>query len=387
MRDYLKQTEVIHPPYVAEKFGVYIDKVYRTIADLWDHYENPHVVNNLIYTNYENKKWVYEVCDTPYKRGRYKDIKDIQSYWKQNQRDNQHYSMFAHDENWVDNVKGTGSVSCNNTMLYAPVLWVEMDRKDYNKVPDLQKALDDGTLLQDRIRILTGKDTSAWCFTSGNNSSHVAINGSLFGNPIVDQGNVNVFYRLALRLTKDIRFNNGINDPYLLNEPQLKNALEKVYPDLKITKWDSQLACSALENLDPNLYRTNSLIRQPWSFHEATGKPKELVDPLIFTLEQHKPTLLKYWFEAWEFSQIKSKKQFDLVYESSYIVDKYKPYYPDIDMYKPDANNWVGPFHSVLYDDSNPAVYINMENGFHQDFGNAYHSVTMNQFLKRVTNG
>lgn len=387
---YLRDNNVIHPPRVAESLGMYIDDVYTAIIDLWDTFDNPHVVNNLIYTNYENKKWVYEVCDTPYKRGRYRSVNSIESWWNKNRRENQHYSMFAHDDKWIDNVESTGSVSCSNTQLYAPILWVEMDRKDYRKRANLQKALQDGQLLQDRIKILTGLQDVAWAFTSGNNSSHVAVNGSLFGNPIVDQSNVNVFYKVALKLTRDIRFSNNLINPYVLDEASVKRELQRAYPEVIIDgdgetgfKWDTQTACSALENLDPNLYRTNSLIRQPYSLHESTGKPKDLLESSPLNLTSHKPKLLKMWFEAWE-TIYTAKKTFDKVYESSYIVERYKPYYPDIDLYKPDSNGWVGPFHSVLYDDSNPAVYINMDNGFHNDFGNAYHSISMYEFIKRM---
>lgn len=378
---------------MSEALGIHISEVFTVIIESWNEFENPHVVNNLIYTNYGNRKWVYEVCDTPYKRGRYRSANSIESYWEKNRRENQHYSMFAHDDKWVENVTNTGSVSCSNTQLYAPLLWVEMDRKDYRKRPNLQKALQDGQLLQDKMKILTGLDDVAWAFTSGNNSSHVAINGSLFGNPIVDQSNVNVFYNLALKLTRDIRFNNRVINPYVLDRNELEKELQRAYPEMVIGgsgetgfKWDGQTACSALENLDPNIYRTNSLIRQPYSRHEATGKPKELLGDEPLKLSQHKPKLLKLWFDAWETTYTK-KKTFDKQYSSSYIVQQYKPYYPEIDLYKPDANGWVGPFHSVLYDDSNPSVYINMETGFLQDFGNAYHSVTMKQFLNRVGDG
>lgn len=393
MRDYIKQNSVLHPPYIADKFSVYIGDVYSALIDMWYMFPNPRIYNNILYTNYENSRWVYEVCDTPYNRGRYIEMKDLQTYWNKNKKENQHYSMFAHDEHWVTNLKRTGSVSCTNTKLYCPLLWIEMDRKDYRKRPNLQKALKDAVQLKRNIQELSDPQDTVWAFTSGNNSSHVAVNGSIFGNPIVDQEYVKVFYYLALKLTRDLRFANRVLDPYRLSKDQLEFELQLAYPEMVIGgegetgfEWDSQTACSALENIDPNIYRVNSLIRQPFSVHESSGRSKSLLDSKVtlLHLKQHKPYLLHLWFEAWEQLDKKPEKVFAKVYESSYIIEKYLPYYPDINKIEPDHNGWVGPFHSVLYNDSNPSVYINLDNGYHQDFGNTYNSITLKEFFRRI---
>lgn len=381
--DYVRRNPVFHPPRVAESLGVTVSQVLKWTADLWHKFPNPHVVDNMIHTQAPNQKWVYETCDTPYRRGRYFPADSIQDWWLRNQRENQHYSMFAHDDKWVDNLKKTESVSCSNTQVYCPMLWIELDRKDYNKVPDLDKALKDGQHIVDRIEVLSGVDNVAWNFTSGNNSSHVLVNGSLFGNPIVSQDRTDVFHRLALKLAGDVRYSNSVVDPYRLSEEDLKSELFKVCPDAKHQKWDTQRACATLENIDPNIYRTNSLIRQPWSVHESSGRPKQLVGnhrPQQLEIAPHKPILLEYYFDAWERPKTK-KKIVDRNYNSSYIIQELSKVFPDIQHRDPNPEGWIKGFYNPFYNDGNPDLSINIETGYLFDFGSQKYSMSFDEFL------
>ncbi|HSH25035.1 MAG TPA: hypothetical protein VLA13_05805, partial [Massilibacterium sp.] len=246
---------------------------------------------------------------------------------------------------------------------------------------------EDGQHIADKLRILAPMDNVAWVFTSGNNSAHVLINGSLFGNPIVSQNRTGVFHRLALKLAGDVRHKNNVDNPYTLDDDILKEELFKVYPDARHQKFDPQKACAALENLDPNIYRVNSLIRQPWSLHESTGNAKGLLGdatPTKLNLTSHKPILLDMYFDSWERPEPKKKKTFDKVYNSNYIVEEYSKYYPDIVHMEPNHNGWVGRFHSIWYDDRNPDVTININTGALVDFGSQRYSMSFEEFLLRT---
>lgn len=395
---YVRQNTTYYPPYVARKFDVPVETILDWTIELWHSFRNPHVVDNMICTDYPEGKWYYEVCDTPYKRGNYRSAENIQGYWLGNRTENQHISVFGHDQSWANNTDDSESVSCSDTKLYCPLFWVEMDRKDYKKRPNLQKALEDGVTLKLRIEILSAEDNVAWCFTSGNNSSHVAINGSLFGNPVVSQSRSDVFLRLAQRLARGLRFEGGGN-PTKLTDEDLKQALIKAYPQMQPQSGGDlgfdftehgwrQTACAALENVDPNIYRTNSLIRQPWSLHEKTRNAKKLVDhekPTVLNIKQHRPLLLKEYFQSWERPE-KPKKDIAVSYSNDYIESKLLEIYPEINEYSPNEKGWVGPFYSALYpkQDSNPSVYINVNTGRYFDFGYSQHNFSLSTLIHKL---
>lgn len=382
--DYVRQTPEFYPPHVAEVLDISETQVYAYIARSWETWKNPHVVDNMVHTSYKTDTWVYEICNTPYRRGRYLSVNHIKKFWEVNRKENQHYSMFAHDSRWAENADESDSVSCSNTMIAAPMFWLELDRKDYFKNADLSKALEDGQHIVDRIKILTGLDNVAWLFTSGNNSAHVLVNGSIFGNIITQQNRADAFYRLALELAGDIRFDNGIINPYELDDEELTEAVNNAY-GLQLKEVDSQKACASLENIDPNIYRTNSLIRQPYSIHESSGQPKALIGNENVRLVQHPPVLMNMWFQNWERPE-KPKKIFDCEYDNSYIMEEYSKVFPEIGLYKPNHKGWVGKFYNPFYEDTNAGVSININTGYMKDFGSQRYSMTFEEFLWRKAN-
>lgn len=374
--DYIRQNPIFYPPLIADKFDLSLEETYAEIIRLWSSFENPHVVDNTIHVNYPKQNWYYEVADTVYKRGKYIPIESYEDYCLENQKPDQHVSVFAHDKRWVDNVEETGSVGCSNTLLYAPYLWIELDRKDYNKTPDLIKAMDDGYAIADKFKEYPN---TAHTFYSGNNSAHVLIDMSLFGRPIVHQKNVKVFHRLALEIVGDIRFGNGIVDPTTLTNKEL---MEIVGSD----DFDRQIACSSLENLDPHIYNVNSLIRQPWSYHESSGFQKKIVEvdhPTKLERSQHLPKLMKMWFDVYEPVR-KSPSEVDFRHKSSYIVKMLQKKFEDIGEYAPNAEGWISGLYNPFYNDTNPSCSVNIYTGRIHDFGSSEFSMSFQEYLKKI---
>lgn len=397
---YCLRHDKLNLQYLSEKFDQSLDQTIEKLCKLWDKFDNPHMVGDMLHTSYPKQSWYYEVCDTPYRRGEYVTADQLQTHWLRNQAEDQHISVYAHDRKWKESVDETGSPSCQGTKVQAPIIWVELDRKDYRKRPSFQKAVKDGMALRSRI-LLECPEAQVWVFTSGNNSTHIAINGSLFGNPIVAQHNTDVFRHLAYLLAQGLRF--GIEgNARDMSEQQLRSNLAEAYPEVTLAdqpeaehefKWDAQTAESALENCDQNIYHTNALIRQPWSWHEKGGNRKTLIDlngnfkyePRLLEVKDQQPKLLHLWDKAWEkHNKNKSHKKLDCLYDSDYIVNTYKQYYPDIQYMKPDSKGWVGRFHSIFYNDGNADVTINLKNGFHHDFGSHRYSLTFDEFLLKT---
>lgn len=399
-RDYVRTTNELYLPYVAEKFGISLKECCVLIEGCWSMFRRPRMVDNLLITDYPKEPWWFEVCNTPYKRGQYVPANVIQDYWTNNQKQDQHFSVFAHDKQWKDNVDESGGVSCNGTKLFAPWIWIEMDRKDYNKNPDFQKAITDAIFLTKQL------GDQAVAFTSGNNSTHVLISGELFGFPIVSQENRNIFSRIAHRIAGNLRFGVGENNVQIYNEEELREHFKRCYPHTTIVdnksgdlpadvfSWDRDKAIGATENIDQNIYRTNSLIRQPWSYHEKKNHQKKLLtldgtfDYSVqkISFPRTTPKFLEMWYEEWDRKE-NFKKNLASPVNSSYIINRYKKYYPDIEHMTPSTSGLYGPFYSIFYEDTNPSVYISSQTGYYKDFGSNRFSMNMDQFLVSADNG
>jgi len=257
----------------------------------------------------------------------------------------------------------------------------------------------DGKKLRSRT-LLECPTAQVWVFTSGNNSTHIAINGSLFGLPIVNQHNSDVFRHLAYLLCEGLRF--GIEgNTREMNSGELKQNLSVAYPEVTLTdhpesehefKWDAQTAESALENCDQNIYHTNALIRQPWSWHEKGGNRKALIDlsgdfkyePRLLEVKDQKPHLLWLWQKAWDRlkeSNSKSRKKLDIDVDTQYLISELSKKFPDIVHDKPNHSGWYGPYTHYAYADTQASVYIQEETGFVKDFGSERFSMTFEDYL------
>ena len=395
LSNYLRNTKSVYFPKLCQQFD-YTPR--KAISELSKYWNQLHVFDNMIMWGSDTRRWYYEVCDTKYNRGEYIPAESIQPYWNTNKKVDQHYSMFAHDDKWVENCNQNGSVSCEHTLVKAPLFWIEIDRKNPDGTSNFQKALNDARKLRRKfIDIYESKggnnpSTICWVFTSGNNSAHVAFNMSLFGNPITRQkwcGRGKVWYNLAHRIAGDLRYDNSLVDPYF-EEPDY---VESFYVlEHGEAPPDKQKMMQVMENIDPNMYSVNSLIRLPWSVHEKSGLPKSLYDkdfvytPQPLNITQEPPLFLDWWIDS--FTEKKKPRKHNRTLDSNistdYIIEEYAKYYPDILDMIPDSDGWVGRFHNYFYSDGNPDVLINVENGYHHDFGSSVYSLTFNEFLAEV---
>lgn len=423
LRNYFRQNNSVHFPYLLQGSGLSKQELVLRITQLWDDW---HVVNNMIYTKPNRKQWYFELCPSKYKRGGYRPEESMQSMWLSNRGEDRHISAFSHDKAWKQNVDEGGSVSCRDTLVKAPLFWIEIDRKDWRGDTDLDKAIDDGLTI---LRNLKGEvlrrneniptESVGWLFSSGNKSVHLAINGSLFGSPITDQkwcGRRKVWYNLAHKIAGDVRFGNGTDDISTLSESKLENTFQDAYPNVTILNepharkilnapklpkdklrlalkehpnlflWDGQIASQALENIDPNIYHVNALIRQPWSRHETGGYHKVLIDetgyrtkPQPIEIKQLPPVLLDWWWDSWD--EPEYKKEFGTNYNTGYIIEQYKEVFPYIEHMEPNSSNFVGPVLNPFYSDTNASCYISLDNGALKDFGSSRYSMSFEEFL------
>lgn len=398
--EYFRQNEETFLPYVADKFGMSMSELQVELGEMWHIFHNPHMIDNLFHTNAPTQKWYFEVCNTPYKRGRSIPFENAQEHWRTNQRENQHMSVFAHDKQWRDNAIRTGSVSCYDTQLFVPWLWVELDRKDHKKVGDINKAIIDALKIKSKF----SKDCIV--YSSGNKSTHILINGSVIARPILSQKNNGIINRVIHRIVDNIRFGIGEADVSVYSPARLREHFQACYPEVTVFEqrevegmnlsdypnvfvWDTDTARSSTENLDSNIYNVNSLIRQPWSIHESGGHKKVPIDRRghftygykPFKFENNPPMFLDLYYEEWE--DKKAKQFIDNGEPKGYIEEYYAKFYPEITEMQPNAQGWVGKFYSVLYDDTNAGVSINLSNGYHKDHGSEEFSMTMDEFKKR----
>lgn len=413
MLDYCRRLRKIHLPTLCEKFNITPEEATRQLCDIW-YKLSAQVENNLITTNARPGQWYYEVCDTLYRRGKVIPSSRYVEYSRFNRKINQHISLYAHDESWVSYVKRNGKVSGEKGSRFRlDILWIELDRKDYFGNADLDKALEDAKTIRRNFPY----PEHVWIFTSGNNSAHIAINGALFGNPIVDRnqtGRNGVFYRLAQKIAGDVRHQNGVVDVYSIDSEDLFNHFSEAYPSHKIlyvdeakrllgdadqlsTKeidsllrerfpftaiYDKQLILRAMENIDPNVYNRNGVIRQPFSLHEKTGRGKDLIEGPEFKLTSCPPYLLHWYYECYR--PPKKKKKLDITFKTDYIIDVFSETFENFDPTEANEDGWVRGLFNPFYDDSNPDVSVNIQTGFVHDFGDTHFSMPFEVFLNKI---
>lgn len=385
MIDYLKRTKQIYPPYIAERFGVDVTEV---ISEYINQHKHARFHNNMLHDHIPEQHWYYEVCDTPYKRGQFHPDKTIQNYWLNNQRNDQHYSVFKHDRGWTQNVKSTGSVSCSNTMISTDLFWLELDRKDHEGNANFYKAIQDALTIRRRITDIE-PTAKVWVFTSGNHSAHIGIDTRVFGRPVTDQSFTYAWANLAHKLAQDVRFNNGICDPRKHDDfDKVRTAFQLEYGNVVA---DKHTIMQALENIDPNIYRTNSLIRQPYSIHPTGKHKKSLVDadgnfdysPKHLILDSKpNPKLMSLWIDSFKRPEKKAKRS-TKNYDQDYIIETFSKYVEGFDPDRADSNGWVKAY-NPFYVDTNPDFAINIESGYVHDFGDSTYSLTFDEFLLKL---
>lgn len=384
MKDFIRKYDKLYMPFMADHFGVEIQEVTDVICEMWDEFENPQMVENMLIKNNEKECNFYEVCNTKYKRGKFIPSGKIEDYCFYNSGSDQHISVFKHDKSWTRNVKRHGSVSCSNTYVSADWLYLELDRSE-----GYHKALEDAKKIYDKFEY---KDRMVLWF-SGNNSVHVAVHASLFGYPMGHQSNVcglgKLFYNLANEIAGDVRHENGESDPWLLSEQETLELYFKTKGIVK-NKADISELKQELENVDPNLFRVNSLIRQPWSEHEKSGNLKCMIDPITlkniskkkFDIGDKKPYLIHLVPKCYK-ARFKQKPIIRNTFDSNKVTQIYsvlEGFNPDL----ADHFGWINNLYSPFYEDTKPSVAVNINTGVYKDHGEPTHAFDLVGFYAKL---
>jgi hypothetical protein len=346
----------LYVPYLATKFNSSIKSVCEYLIH---EYPECCIVDNMVYLTQPNKLWFYEVCDTKYMRGEYLRADLLSSFTKQNKKEDQHISVFAKDQSWVNQIKETGSIKkAANSQVKAESIWIELDRKfegGYDQAFAEAWRFYRKFEYKDHIRL----------WTSGNNSVHIEVDGKLFGSP---QGQAHLLcgidrwvYRLGTRLFGQQRHTSlGYVDPWVDDTDKVQEAYRTlgrtIHPKYK----------QELENVDPNIYHFNSLIRAPWSIHE-TGKGTKCILHGPDKFPDIPPYLMWIYIEE-SLRPRKKKKHVDCGADSSYIIQEFN----DIEGFDPDdadSEGWVQKLHNAFYDDQRPSLSVNINTGLFWDFG------------------
>lgn len=387
------KSKIIHFQTLSDKLSISISDLVNMVISNANFFKSYKFVDGVFTNLYYNKMWYIEVCDTKYQRGKYIQQTEIDNYSIQHQKPDQHMSVFWHDSIWKKNVDKTNQVSCKNSYVYAPYIYLELDRENLEKtVSEIYKILINIEYIHD-IKI----------FYSGNRGYHVAIPSYLFGHPIYKQelgcGYRKFFYNLAGIITKDSRHENGIIYSHELSAVETLKAwynLTKEAGDIKKIKKYQQL----LENFDPHIYSLNSLIRLPNSIHEKTGKFKiDVTNDLdnidlyhtikpkpFYHTQQHTPYLLEWSILASEERPAPPKPK-SIMYDSSIYKKFYKEVYGDDIDICPNDKGWINNLYSLFDEtDINPSCGVNLQTGAYNDFGDIDGSLTFSQVISKYFN-
>lgn len=386
IREFLLKHEKIFLPFVVNKFNISMEKLRDHIVELWSIFPSPQMVENMLHTNYKDECKYYEICNTKYNRGKSILASKLEDHCYYNVLPDQHISVFRHDHAWYTNVRTTNSVSCRDTWVTPDWIYLELDRDGY------QQALVDAIVIYEKFPY---KDHMVLWF-SGNRSVHIAVHASLFGYPTGKQENVcgigKLYYNLAHKICGAVRHGRGIVDPWLMDENELLETYYEITREACTSK-DLQKIRQELENIDPNLYRVNSLIRQPWSIHEKTNQMKALIHPnpekkyekIKLDIKPTFPYLIHWVNECYE---PKYKEKF-IDYSYKVNTSKIEKIYSDLegfDLSYVDQNGWINGLFSPFYDDTNPSVAVNLQTGVYKDHGNPTHTFGIVDFYAKYKN-
>lgn len=391
--EYTQKTKSLYLPYLWEKWGVEPEKFTEALCEVWYLFKNPRMVNNLLELDVQSTPDYYEVCNG-YIRGNHIHKKNYWKYCSINQRRDQHVSVFSHDEKWIKNFNETGSVSCRDTMVGTDYIFLELDRETLTKATE------------DAIKFYKSFPYKSYCsvWLSGNRSTHIHVNSSLFGKPTGNQehltGRNGLIYHLAHRLANDLRYDNGIVDPWNMSGQELKAVWEIQFGEKADHKTKHELK-QGLENIDPNLFSVNSLIRQPYSIHEKSGKRKielpmsqlakcidnvkrfDINEKNSYITTVNKPFLIHWVYECWEKQKQKKKGSYVVDVDADEVISLFSSAFKYFDPEQADSQGWVKGLFNPLYDDTNPSVSVNINTGYVHDFGSPDHCMSFKQFKER----
>jgi len=376
--------------YFSKKHEVTMDDTIEVLCELWFDFENPRVVDNLIHFRLEPKPMFVEICDTKFNRGRAIPINALNSYCEMNQKKDQHIGLYSHDKKWMEGVKEKGRVSgMTGGFLGLPALWLELDRKTADNNSNLNKAISDALDIKDKFKV--DSDCTVWW--SGNNSTHISINPHLFGNPLISperSSKYGVISELAHRIAGDVRYHNGVTNIHRESKQFVKELFMMYHGETKVK--DHQFMAQVLENIDIQIYNVNSLIRQPYSYHEKGGQKIEIARSGRMLKSSNKldfdkipPYFIKAWLEAYKASgkdTVRRPTKNLKTYSDNEIARFYSKIIPDFDLDHDDGSGWAGPYYNPFYEDSSPSCYVDVETGYFKDHGTEDYSLKFNDVKK-----
>lgn len=385
IKEYLKQNKEVYLPYVSEKFGVEPKELSKLLVD-----ENCVFKDNLLVFDYDKEipNWI-EVCDTKYRRGKVIPADKVEFYSQNNQKGDQHISVYKHDETWRRYSKANDNVRCNTGNISPQYIYLELDRDT------LKEAAEDALKIYDRFPY--NSHMSFWF--SGNKSVHIEVDARLFGWHIITKmketaGFGKLYYNLAHKIAGDIRWNNSVDDVYTMSNTEVADMYEFTFGE-KGT--DLQKMKKRLENIDPNIYSKNSLIRQKYSYHEKGKKQKSPLglyelcaiagvsnQPYSKTRihQELKPYLLHWTFECYE-PKIK-KSTYKPTDNEEEIIKVFSEAFEYFNPDEADGDGWVRNLRNPMYEDTNPDVSVNINTGYLHDFGSQDYQIPFHEFKKEL---
>jgi hypothetical protein len=361
------------------------------VEDVIPYWEPTWVIDNgKIASKQPNQTWYYEYLPSQYVRGRYIDEVYVGNYSNPDSahtgKVDQHMSVFAHDDHWVEHITNTGKVgNVKDSLVKLDWLWIEIDGDDIGRSMYIaRQIIANGPLRNYMANIRV--------FWSGNRSIHIAVDGQLFGNLRGSQdwlaGDGKVAYQIAHRLVSHM---SDITFPYLEDIEYLKEVANKQRVHIP----DHGELRKHFEVIDPNLYRVNSTIRLTGSVHPKTNKPKvEIGVSNLFRnhieYQQYKPcftppNLLYLVKESLTPIVTKNKsysKHFINLSANEYEVIYSK--YMSLDGYQ--SGDWINKLYSPFYEDHNPSVAIDLSSGTYKDFGNPSDTFSVEEFVSKIEN-
>lgn len=373
LSEYVQKTKQIFLPHVVDKFNVTPQEVTQELLK----YSNWVFKDNLVIFDYNGSRpnWI-EICDTKYVRGKTVPKDKFEMYCRYNDIKDQHASVYIHDNIWKAHHRQAGNVKCSKGYVSPTAIYLELDRDTY------EESIEDAIKIRDNFEY---PEFMRFWF-SGNRSVHIEVDPRLFGWELITDiknttGYGNLYYNLAHKIAGDARHNNGITDPYFLTEQELTAMYEFTFG--KKPKVDMQKARQQLEVIDPNIYNKNSLIRQPYSWHEKGEKQKtEITELRVYSDREIKPYLLHWTFDCYKTKRKQYNYDLDVVEQSEII--KYFSKIENFNITDADEDGWVNGLYNPLYTDSNPSLAINIKTGYVYDFGAIEHRYPFSEFKKRI---
>lgn len=381
---YSERTKVWHLPFLVKEFKVEANVLVAALLNVWHKFPNPCIVKGLLVLDYKGEVPTYfEICDTKYNRGRHIPERLLDNYIKMNDKTDQHVSVFKHDESWRNHSLKHNNVRCGNHLISFNDIYLEIDGSDFFNSCEIALDIYRNFSYSNYMKF----------YTSGNRSIHIAVDASLFGRVIDSTDTIcgmgKLVYNLAHWMSGGVK--SGLVDPNFETEALLCEIYEMV---TGIKETDIQKVKTYLQTIDPAIYHKNSLIRQINSYHEKTGNLKremsiseiaEFVGEEVIVNDKPKDNLPHLIYKVFELYKSKQKQKSKVHIDVN--ANLVNHIFSEIDGFDPDdadEQGWVSGLYSPFYEDTNPAVSVNIVSGWYIDFGDRSYNFNMYDFYFKL---